>query len=361
MNRFTPSAAPNKLPFKMNRQMRNNIQPITGVCKLINNHYKLTSDHWRLITDYWKLIIVPCLLITIFSSCSSHTEAPTEQDASPKTPVEVVSISTGAINDELTLFGTTFYLKRNLVTAPIPAFVTEVRVKLGDRVNKGDILYILQSKESRALGNDVTKIDSTLKNFGIINVTAPATGIVSTLDKQQAGDYVLEGTQLCTIAESNDLVFQVNVPYEFTPFAKTGNRCTIILPDNTEHAATFTRALSAMNVMAQTQTILAKCNENLFLPENMMVKVGISKGTQNNKQVLPKSCVLSDEMMKEFWVMKLINDSTAVKTPVTIGNKNSESIEVLSPLFHPSDKIVNKGNYGLPDTALVNIVKPELK
>ena len=296
-------------------------------------------------------------LVSVLASCGSKTEKQTEQTEMPKTPVDVVTFSNGSVNDELTLFGTTIYLKRNLVTASIPAFITQVNVKLGDRVNKGDVLYVLQSKESRALGTDVSKVDSTLKNFGVIKVIAPATGIISTLDKQQAGDYVLEGTQLCTIAESNDLVFQVNVPYEFTAYTKTGNSCSIILSDNSTHSAIFTKALTAMNVTAQTQTILAKCNENLFLPENMIVKVGISKSTQNKKQVLPKSCVLSDEMMKEFWVMKLINDSTAIKIPVIVGNKNSERIEILSPKFISTDKIISKGNYGLSDTALISIIK----
>lgn len=304
-------------------------------------------------------IYISLAMTVFFASCGSKTETLTEEATVPKTPVEVVTISTGSINDELTLFATTIYLKRNLVTAPIPAFITQVNVKLGDRVNKGDVLYVLQSKESRALGNDVSKIDSTLKNFGIIKIKASATGIITTLDKQQAGDYVLEGTQLCTIAESNDLVFQVNVPYEFTAFTKTGNSCIITLPDNTIHTASFTKALTAMNVTAQTQTILAKCNENLFLPENMIVKVNIQKGNQSKKQVLPKSCVLSDEMMKEFWVMKLINDSTAVKVPVTIGNKNAEKIEILSPTFNPTTKIISIGNFGLDDTALVSIITSE--
>lgn len=297
------------------------------------------------------------LLSIVLASCGSKPETQTEQTATPKTPVEVVSMNSGSINDELTLFGTTIYLKRNLVTASIPAFITQVNVKLGDRVSKGDVLYVLQSKESRALGNDVSKIDSTLKNFGIIKVTASASGIISTLDKQQPGDYVLEGTQLCTIAESNDLVFQVNVPYEFTKYTKTGNSCKLILPDNTEHSATFTKALTAMNVTAQTQTILARSNENLILPENLMVKVSIIKGTQSKKQVLPKSCALSDEMMKDFWVMKLINDTIAIKIPVIVGNKNSEQIEILSPQFNSTDKIISKGNYGLPDTSIVTIVK----
>ncbi len=305
-----------------------------------------------------RLIIYITIGFTFcLTSCGSKSEVQNDETTAPKTTVKVVSINNGSIADELILFGTTIYLKRNLVTASIPAFITQVNIKLGDKVNKGDILYILQSKESRALGNDISKIDITLNNFGIINVKAPASGIISTLDKQQPGDYVLEGMQLCTIAESNDLVIQVNVPFEFTAYTKIGNNCKLILPDNTSHNATFTRALTTMNVTAQTQTILAKCSENLFLPENMLVKVSINKGTQNEKQVLPKSCVLSDEMMKEFWVMKLINDTTAIKIPVRIGNKNSENIEILSPQFNVSDKIISTGNYGLSDTALVIINK----
>jgi len=89
----------------------------------------------------------------------------------------------------------------------------------------------------------------------------------------------------------------------------------------------------------------------------MVVKVSVNKGTQSSKQILPKSAVLSDEMMTEFWVMKLINDSTAVKIPVTIGNKNNEKIEILSPQFNTNDRIISVGAYGLPDTALIAIVK----
>ena len=110
-----------------------------------------------------------------------------------------------------------------------------------------------------------------------------------------------------------------------------------------------------MNATAQTQTILAKSNQNLFLPENMLVKVNISKGGSSSKQVLPKACVLSDEMLKEFWVMKLINDSTAVKTVVKVGNRNADKIEIASPQFKKEDKIISVGNYGLSDTASVQI------
>lgn len=305
-----------------------------------------------------KLIYIPLLFGTfLLIRCKTAPKEVDEKEIlNPKSTVEIVGVKYGTVDDELVLSATTIYLKRNVVTATIPAFITNVRVKLGDAVNKGDIMYELESKERRALGNNSAKLDTSLVNLGLIKIRASASGIISTLDKQQPGDYVLEGTQLCTIAESSDLAFQVNVPYEFSIYAKPGKSCIIQLPDSSLHKAEFTKALTAMNALAQTQTILAKINENLFLPENMIVKVSIVKGSSINKQILPKSCILSDEMMKEFWVMKLINDSTAIKIPVIVGNKNTVNSEVISPQFNPNDRIISTGNYGLSDTALVKIV-----
>ena len=284
---------------------------------------------------------------------------PTEEETSiaPKSPVQISSIRIGEIDDNLLLSATTVYLNRNVITAEIPAFITKVNIHLGDKVIKGQVLYELQTKESKALGKQSFNIDTSITNIGIIKIYAPASGIISTFDKQQTGDYVLEGTQLCTIAESNDLAFQINVPYEFTQFTKVGTHCTITLPDNSVHAAIITTPLSAMNSLAQTQTILAKCKESLFLPENLIVKIQVIKNMKGNKQIVAKPCVLSDEMMQEFWVMKLINDSTAVKVPVIIGNKNDKEIEINSPQFNSNDRIIINGNYGLTDTALVKITR----
>jgi hypothetical protein len=219
------------------------------------------------------------------------------------------------------------------------------------------VLYELQTKESKALGKDLINSDTALSHFGIIKIYAPASGIISTFDKQQTGDYVLEGTQLCTIAESNDLAFQINAPYEFSQFTKVGGKCIITLPDNSTHPAIITTPLTSMNTLAQTQTILAKSSDALFLPENLIVKVQVMKSTTKNKQIIAKPCVLSDEMMQEFWVMKLINDSTAVKVPITIGNKNEKEVELNSPQFSADDRIIINGNYGLADTAFVKITQ----
>jgi len=113
-----------------------------------------------------------------------------------------------------------------------------------------------------------------------------------------------------------------------------------------------------MNTAAQTQTILAKSNERLFLPENLIVKVLVNKSSEEKKQILPKAAVLSDEMMEKFWVMKMLDDSTAVKVDVFPGTMTKELVEISTPQFREDDKFLITGNYGLPDTALVKVMAP---
>jgi uncharacterized NAD(P)/FAD-binding protein YdhS len=79
----------------------------------------------------------------------------------------------------------------------------------------------------------------------------------------------------------------------------------------------------------------------------------------SNAETLPKSSVLSDETQSNYWVMKLINDSTAVKVPITKGIETGDTVQIISPRFSPTDKILSGGNYGLSDTASVIVDKQQ--
>ena len=54
--------------------------------------------------------------------------------------------------------------------------------------------------------------------------------------------------------------------------------------------------------------------------------------------------------------MKLIDDSTAVKLPVTKGFENSDEVEIVEPLLGTSDRFLLTGGYGLSDTAKITII-----
>jgi hypothetical protein len=69
------------------------------------------------------------------------------------------------------------------------------------------------------------------------------------------------------------------------------------------------------------------------------------------------TAILGDETQTEFWVMKLLNDSIAIKVNVTKGYENNNEVEITGSDFMPTDRIVLTGNYGLPDTAKITIIK----
>ena len=93
------------------------------------------------------------------------------------------------------------------------------------------------------------------------------------------------------------------------------------------------------------------------MPENLIAKIRILKRIIPKAVLLNKSCILADEVMQHFWVMKLVSDSVAVKIPVTTGLSDGNDIEITSPVFSPSDLFLSSGNYGLGDTVKVTITK----
>jgi hypothetical protein len=113
--------------------------------------------------------------------------------------------------------------------------------------------------------------------------------------------------------------------------------------------------LPVADIQSQTESFIVKPTTPEKLPENLIAKISIIKSSKVKAFTLPKTAVLSNETQTDFWIMKLINDSTAVKIPVKKGIELSDKVEILQPVLDRSDRILQTGNYGLPDTAKVTI------
>ncbi|MBC7447414.1 MAG: biotin/lipoyl-binding protein [Hymenobacteraceae bacterium] len=299
------------------------------------------------------------LYLLLLSACQSR---PPDEEADaegppPRAQVRVTTVTTQALEDHVTLPATAVYPSKSAVTASLAGYITAVHVQLGDRVQAGQVLFGLETKERRALGSAAERIDPSLRGFGLVTVRAPAAGIVSILDQAQAGGYVLEGAPLCTVAESSGFVFQLNLPYEYHALATGHPRVTILLPDSTRHTGTVTAPLASVSV-GQAEVWLVKPDKPPgIIPENLTVQVLLTRTRRAAAQTLPATCVLADETLHNFWVMKLVDDSTAVKVPVTLGVQRPDEIEILRPAFAPQDRILRTGNYGLADTAKVTVLR----
>jgi multidrug resistance efflux pump len=244
------------------------------------------------------------------------------------------------------------------VKSNINGYIKAVNVKIGQFAAAGKVLFTLQTKEAKSLGNTINKLDPSFQFTGTVNVAASQSGYVTKL-MHQVGDYVQDGEQLATISDSKSFGFILNIPYEYRRYIAVGKTVTILLPDGTFLTGNISSMLPTIDSASQTQTAMIKVNASIPIPENLIAKVHIVKNSKSDAVSLTKEAVLTNESQTSFWVMKMIDSVRAVKVPIIKGLETKDRIEIIHPKFSATDKILLSGNYGLPDTARVKIVKPQ--
>jgi multidrug efflux pump subunit AcrA (membrane-fusion protein) len=310
----------------------------------------------RIIYSFVTIIFLLALL-----SCR-HKETATEEESvaaeEVQTPVTVTSVETVPLQDFVELNATSSFLQTNFIKASTNGYIKSVNVKLGQMVHTGQLAFTLKTKEAEALGNTINKLDPSFNFTGLIHIKAAATGYIQELN-HQAGDYVQDGEQLATLTDSKSFGFVLNLPYELRQYVSAGKALEVDLPDGTHLKGVVSSLLPNVDSISQTQTVLIKVAAAVPIPQNLIAKVRILKSERTTTASLPKQALLTDEAQSNFWVMKMIDSVTAVKVPVVKGMETTDRVEILRPQFSTSDKILLTGNYGLPDTAKVKIVKGE--
>lgn len=292
------------------------------------------------------------IVVIIFISCKH--KATTEAPIDARTPVTVTSVSFDPLQDFVEFNATSTYLQKSIVKANLTGYITAVNVKFASTVSPGQVLFTLKTKESTAIGNTINKLDPGFRFSGVNVIRASTGGYVSELNRQ-AGDYVQDGEQLAVISNINSFVFVMNVPYEYKQFVSNNKQVELTLPDGVRIQGIVQTSLPFMDSVSQTQSVAIRVNSPQQIPQNLVAKVKIITVSKASAISLPKAAVLTDETQSDYWVMKMIDDSTAVKVSVKKGIEMGDRIEIVSPAFNPSDKILVTGNYGLPDTAKVKI------
>lgn len=293
------------------------------------------------------------LIASIINSCKNGNQG-TEQVAQISTiNVATVSILQGDIQQNIRLNGKIIYLKKTAVVSPISGYILKISANYGDLVQKNSILFEIQTKENKALEN----MNVSLAKTGIIEVLAPSNGIISEMNMNQTGMYIAEGAVLCTITESNNFLAQVNVPFEFNQLIEMAKTCKVFLPDESIINGEVVRILPTINESSQTQNVLIKLNTDRRLPENLNLQVQFVGSTHKESFLVPREALLTNETQSEFWLMKMVHDSLAVRVVVKKGLENDSLIEVTSSELSSKDIVITEGAYGLGDSIVVNIVK----
>jgi multidrug efflux pump subunit AcrA (membrane-fusion protein) len=293
--------------------------------------------------------------ILLLAACKGNTAATEEPAVPPKTSVTVINPVVSGFADYIQLNGNTQFQKKTVVRANTTGYITDMRWKQGDRISNATVFCNIKTKEQDALKN-IDAREPSLRQFQTpISVFTSSSGIITSVNYTK-GDFVSEGDVLATITDPASLVLVINVPYEYHGAVRKGKECTVTFPDGKVIAATIQDEVPFVDSASQTQNFLIRFPGNSLLPENMnlIVRIPVKESTQ--AIALPLDAIQTDETQEEFWVMKLVNDSLAVKVPVTVGLQHDSLREVLTGISI-NDKVILKGAYGMSDSAAVSISK----
>ena len=261
----------------------------------------------------------------------------------------------GNIQENKQLNGQIIYLNKTIITAPLTGYITKVNTIIGNYVDKGDLIFKIQTSENKALEN--TKNLKSM-DYGKISLYANASGYINSLNVTEPGIYITQGTAMATIVNDKDLIIQVNTPYEYSKLITGNKNIQIELPDKSILAASYYKTINMVDPVSQTQKIYFKLKKHKILPENLNVIADFITESKNNSILLPKEAVLTNETEDQFWIMKIINDSIAVRVPVEKGLEENGKTEILKPILTDKDLIILKGAYGLTDSTKVKVEQP---
>ncbi len=306
--------------------------------------------------NQYKMIMLLFLFAAIISSCK-NTEADSSEDIAPEdviTPVTITHPEHNNMSETVDINAVSSFLLKTYVKANAIGYLQSANVHLGEYVSKGQTLFTIKTKEAEALGNTINSLDTSLHFEGVIKIKSPGNGYITQLT-YTTGNYVQDGEQLAEITDKKSFAFLLDLPYELKPYLSSNKTVELHLPDSTVLIGTVQAGLPTLDSVAQTQRFVIKVQTNKLIPENLVAKVHLLKTQHQNVLSLPKPAVLSDEEQSNFWIMELLNDSTAVKVPIKKGLETNTNVEITEPSLGDSDRIVLTGNYGLSDTAKIAI------
>jgi len=299
-----------------------------------------------------KLIIFISILFIINGCKNSITKNSTF--INKKTDVKIVKPIVKNLKIYDAFQAVSKYLNTSAIKSPISGVIQMVNISVGQEVYKNELLFKIKPKELAALEN--AKLDKSLINISSIKIRAHQLNFITAVNFQ-VGDYVQEGDVLAKNVKKNSMVIIAYVPFNIK--IKLNSLCKIELPNGAKIKGVFERKLTQTDLFNQKQPYVVYPLTKQFFAENINLTIQKLNREIKTGLFVPKKAVYANEEQTKFWVMKMINDTTAIKKYVTIGFQNDSIIQLLNTPLSKLSKIVLDGGYGLADTAFVHVTTPK--
>lgn len=344
----------------------------------------------------------PFIILVAFAACNQQTQSESSELAVPVSvedirlqSIEQFVSTTGTVNAtaEVTLnseMAGDYFLQNNAATGR--------PFKLGDRVNKGQIIVRFENEEYvNNLAMDAVKLNleiseqeyekqkslyekggvtlRELRNSEVsktnaqynfenaqiqmakMSVVAPFSGVIVELPYYTNGVRLASGSPMVTLMSYNQMYMNINLPEKNIGELQLGQEVLVTnytLPEDTLRGK-VTEISPAIST--ETRTFSGKIeigNPELKLRPGMFVKADIITARKDSTIVIPKDVILSGSRGKYVFIVG--RNSAADDRRITTGLENQNFVEVVEGLS-VNDRLIIKGFETLRDNSKVRIIR----
>jgi len=310
------------------------------------------------------LVVAAMVLI----GCGGGKTAGDEGEGAPaQKPVLLVTAAKAEVQpmkNELRMLGKTVATRHVIIRAPTPGRVIGINLASGDSVRKGQVVAHVRNREIEAAeaGLEVARkidpqsADSLTKSVGRydhsagIPVRAPEAGVVSAPPVSN-GQMVADLDTLVDLIDPASVYVEASVPVSQMSFVKPGMTATVTsairpgveIPARVGPALPNFDAASASSAMRMDFAGAERIEE-----AGAPVEVRVETASAPDAVVIPATALFQDPGADKYHVFVIGTDGRAHRTPVTLGLRDRERVQVTNGV-KAGDAVVTSGGYALSD------------
>jgi membrane fusion protein, multidrug efflux system len=347
------------------------------------------------------VILISGLIMTGCTSGSNKNAAPGTEAAAATAekaaiPVKVLTLEKTKISRTIDYTATILPFEEVNVAPSTPGRIDKIYVEVGDRINKGDELFLMdrtqlyqQKVQLASLAKDLSRLDTLLRtgstkqqqydqlktqydvtrtnvDFMETNtlMKAPFNGVVT-------GKYFEDGemysgtpttssgrSAVVTVMQISPLKINVGISEQYYPLIKKGMKVEVTADVYPNEKFTGRVFRIAPTINPSTRSFIAEIevpNRNDLLKPGMFVRVSMDLG-EIETFVVPASTILIQEGTNVRFVF--INDNgTAKRVEVLLGKRFDDMVEVISDVLKEGASLVSEGQSKLINGDKIDVIQ----
>lgn len=349
-----------------------------------------------------KLIPVILVSLILFAGCSSTPDASVTPASDTATvsaraiiPVKVETLTRTKISRTVDYTATIMPFEEVNMVPSTPGRIEKIYVEVGDRVNKGDNLFLmdrtqlLQLKlQLSSLEKDLSRLDTLLKtgstrqqqydqmktqydvtksNVDFMEqntlIQAPFAGIVTGKyfedgEMYSGGPTTTTGrSAIVTVMQINPLKVIVSFSEHYYPMIRKGMKAEIVADvyENETFTGTVYRIAPTINTATRSFDVEIEVpNRKDLLKPGMFVRVSMDMG-EIESFVVPASTVLVQEGTNTRFVY-VDRNKIAERVEVVLGKRFDDRFEIISTNLKEGDRLVTEGQSRLINGDKIEII-----